>query len=110
SMELDKKVIGGHSATKRYYPVEKAIRYQRIGSFLYRSETPVTLAPDPFIANFTDDYPLLNHLDTSIANPLTFNYSPASLTRNALVKVEFTLSHKGTTLDFHKEIQVRNVP
>ena len=102
TMTLDKEIIGGHSATKRYYPVQKAVRYYLNGTTLYRAETAVTLAPDDFSASFPIGAPLLSNIDTSSSAPFTFSYTPASLTSNALVK--------GTTLNFHKEIQVRNVP
>jgi MSHA biogenesis protein MshO len=112
NMNLDKAVIGGHSAANRFYPVTKAVRYFLDGSVLYRAEIGVTLASD-FATNLTlitptsspQAYPLLSHITA-----LSFNYVPASLTRNALVRVNFTLENKGNSLDFHKEIQVRNVP
>jgi hypothetical protein len=50
-------------------------------------------------------YPLLSNITN-----FSFSYSPATLTRNALVRINFTLDNKGNSLDFHKEIQVRNVP
>lgn len=114
NMNLDKAVIGGHSAANRFYPVTKAVRYFLDGSVLYRAEIGVTLASD-FATSLTDitpitiprAYPLLSHIK---ADTLSFNYVPASLTRNALVRVNFTLENKGNSLDFHKEIQVRNVP
>lgn len=106
NMTLDKAVLGGHSASKRYYPVQKAIRYSLTGPVLNRSEAPVTTTTD-FVNNFGTAYPLLSHIQ---AGSLSFNYTPPSLTGNALVRVNFTLAHKGITLDFHKEIQVRNVP
>ncbi len=107
SMTLDKKVIDGDCTTTRYYPVQKAVGYYLIGSFLYRAETPVTLAPVNFITTLdaAPAYPLLTNIDA-----LTFNYSPASLTSNALVSINFTLKKNDITLHFHKEIQVRNVP
>lgn len=110
AMTLDKEIIGGHSATKRYYPVQKAVRYYVNGTTLYRAETPVTLAPDDFSASFPVGVPLLGNIDISSSAPFTFSYTPASLTSNALVSINFTLAKKGTILNFHKEIQVRNVP
>ncbi len=111
-MNLNKVVIGGHSATKRFYPVKKAVRYFLDSSVLYRAEIDVTLATDfaTSLSNITPTttppaYSLLSHITA-----LSFNYVPASLTRNALVRVNFTLVNKGNSLDFHKEIQVRNVP
>jgi MSHA biogenesis protein MshO len=112
SMNLNKVIIDGHSVTKRFYPVKKAVRYFLNGSVLYRAETDVTLATDfaTGLSNITPTstppaYPLLSHIAA-----LSFNYVPASFTRNALLRVNFTLDNKGNSLDFHKEIQVRNVP
>jgi MSHA biogenesis protein MshO len=114
NMNLNKAVIGGESASKRFYPVRKAVRYFLDGSVLYRAETGVTLVTD-FATTLSSiphgtgaipsAYPLLSHITA-----LNFNYVPASLTRNALVRVNFTLANKEEILDFHKEIQVRNVP
>lgn len=114
NMNLNKVVIGGESASRRFYPVKKAVRYflDVPTSVLYRAETSVTLATDfaTTLTNITpastpQAYPLLSNVTA-----LSFNYVPASLTRNALVRVNFTLVNKGNSLDFHKEIQVRNVP
>lgn len=112
NMNLQKAVIDGHSATQRFYPVTKAVRYFLDGSVLYRAEINVTLATDfaTTLTNITPTttppaYPLLSHITA-----LSFSYVPATFTRNALVRVNFTLENKGNSLDFHKEIQVRNVP
>jgi MSHA biogenesis protein MshO len=105
-MNLDKSIIGGETATNRYYPVAKAIRYHYAASVLSRSETAVTTATD-FAASLatTQAYPLLRDI-----TDFTVSYSPATLTRNALVRINFTLEKDGNSLDFHKEVQVRNVP
>jgi len=106
NMNLHKAIIDGESAISRYYPVAKAVRYRLNGSVLFRSETAVTTASD-FAAALTTApaYPLLSNI-----TGLSFSYSPATLTRNALVRINFTLENKGNSLDFHKEVQVRNVP
>jgi hypothetical protein len=66
----------------------------------------VTTATD-FAASLatTQAYPLLRDI-----TDFTVSYSPATLTRNALVRINFTLEKDGNSLDFHKEVQVRNVP
>ncbi|MBU0681191.1 MAG: type II secretion system GspH family protein [Proteobacteria bacterium] len=111
SMKLSKGVIGGHSATMRYYPISDAVRYylDGTGTMLFRSETPITLAPDDFMTTL-DAAPHAVLLSNIQLGSLRFNYSPPSLTSNALVRVDFSLTRNGTTLNFHKEIQVRNVP
>ncbi len=106
NMNLHKALIDGESATRRYYPVAKAVRYHVDGSVLFRSEIAVTTAGDFATALTTASaYPLLSNITN-----FSFSYSPATLTRNALVRINFTLDNKGNSLDFHKEIQVRNVP
>jgi MSHA biogenesis protein MshO len=107
NMSLDKPIIS-HGPIKRYYPVQWIVRYSfdATTSTLSRSQAAISLAGNLItdLDNATA-YPLLTHIDA-----LTFNYSPASLTSNALVSINFTLTNKGNTLHFHKEIQVRNVP
>lgn len=106
NMDLHKNLLGGLSATTRYYPVRQAVRYQVSGSVLSRSEAAVTTLSDFATALTTAPaYPLLTHITA-----FTFSYTPATLTSNALVRVNFTLDNKGNSLNFHKEIQVRNVP
>ena len=108
NMDLDKEIIGGHSASKRYYPVERIIRYSYDipSGTLSRSQASVSEGGDLMAAlNGQAAYPILTHI-----NSLTFNYTPPSLTSNALVRINFTLTNLGNTLNFHKEIQVRNVP
>jgi MSHA biogenesis protein MshO len=108
SMALHKAIIGGHSPTKRYYPVLKAVQYDLVGAVLFRHETPVTYNDDfEYTLITTPGFPLLSNIK---ANTLTFSYAPASLISNALIRINFTLERKGIILDFHKEIQVRNVP
>ncbi len=106
----NKDVISSTS-TRRYYPVSLAIHYyidttDPANWILRRSQASVS-ATTNFIANLNavNGPPLLSHITA-----LSFRYTPASLTRNALVQINFSLTNKGITLDFHKEIQVRNVP
>ncbi len=108
NMTLDKAVVGGHSATKRFYPIQGIIRYEYNAAtgILSRNQAAVSLAGNLSNAlGAAPAYPLLSHITA-----LSFNYTPASLTSNALVRINFTLARNGTTLNFHKEIQVRNVP
>lgn len=110
NMDLGTPVIGGHSATRRYHPVQGVVRYAFDSSTgtLSRSQATVTTSNDLTAAlDSAPAYPLLTNIGPG---SLSFTYTPASLTRNALVQINFTLTHKGIILDFHKEIQVRNVP
>ncbi len=110
NMDLGTAIIGGHSVTKRYYPVQGVIRYDYDSSsgILSRSQATVTTSNDLTAAlDSATAYPLLTNIQPG---SLSFTFTPASLTRNAMVRVNFTLDRNGITLDFHKEIQVRNVP
>lgn len=105
-MDLHKNILGGASVSRRYYPVARAVRYHRNGAVLFRAETAVTTATD-FAASLetATAYPLLMHITA-----FSFSYSPATLMRNALVRINFTMERDGNALEFHKEVQVRNVP
>jgi len=39
-----------------------------------------------------------------------FTYNPGTSTRNSVVNIHFAISRNGETVNFHKEVQVRNVP
>lgn len=96
------------SAQLRYFPLDQAVRYQYTGGQLWRSETPLSHNAN-VISNLTSAtaYPLLANITS-----LTFSYAAASQASNSngLISVDFTLQRLGTSIDFHKEIQVRNVP
>lgn len=90
------------SPLKRYYAVDKVIRYQFAANVLSRSTAPITTSgPGVYSAG----KPLAKNVSS-----LNFSYVPASLTRNALVVVDFTIAKGGEAVSFHKEIHVRNVP
>jgi len=106
NMKLHKAILGGEAAISRYYPIKKAVRYHLNGSVLSRTETSVTTVSDfANVLTTAPSYPLLSHI-----KDFSFSYSPATLTRNALVRINFTLQNNENSLNFHKEIQVRNVP
>jgi MSHA biogenesis protein MshO len=90
------------SPLKRYYAVDKAIRYRLTGDTLNRSVAPVTTGG---VGAYANDYPLAKKV-----TPLIFSYTPASLTRNAIVTINFTITKGGESVDFHKEVHIKNVP
>ncbi len=106
-MTLHKDVLAA-PATKRYYPLDTAVRYylDGTGTILLRSERAISHTSN-FIAALDGQqgYPLLTNI-TSLA----FNYAPPSLTSNGLVTIDVTLSRDDNSVSIHKEIQVRNVP
>lgn len=96
------------SPGKRYYPVDRAVRYYLSGTSLLRAQLPVTLDNIDF-ATLTarPGYPLARGI---LPGSLQFSYAPATLTRNAVVTVAFSLVRDGEQVNFHKEIHARNVP
>jgi MSHA biogenesis protein MshO len=102
---LSKPILAG-SPYRRYYPVDRAVRYDLHGTTLRRAAIPVTEA-DTDLSPFTTAYPLVDGVKPGT---LQFSYLPATLTRNAVVSVTFTLARADEEVAFHKEIQVRNVP
>lgn len=103
TMTLSSKITPPRSSPlKRYYAVDKAIRYQLTGTTLNRAEAQVTVAG---VAAFGPDYPLARNVTA-----LAFSYTPAVLTRTAMVTINFTLTRGGEALNFHKEVHIRNVP
>ncbi len=103
-MNLDRN-INAASPFKRFYAVDKAVRYYLDGTTLKRS----TAAINPGVAI---SFPI-NALGKPLAKNVSgfnFSYLPGSLERNALVSIEFTISKGGESVNFHKEIAIRNVP
>lgn len=103
-MNLDRNVNAA-SPYKRFYAVDKAIRYYLDGSILKRS----TASINPGVAI---TFPI-NALGKPLAKDvsgLTFSYQPGTLARNALVSIEFTITKGGESVNFHKEVVIRNVP
>ncbi|MBU0728106.1 MAG: prepilin-type N-terminal cleavage/methylation domain-containing protein [Proteobacteria bacterium] len=91
------------SPNKRFYAVDQAVRYFLSGTTLLRETAPVTVGSSIIFAN--GGYPLAREVSN-----LIFGYQPGSLSRNAIVTIDFTISRNGEDVDFHKEVQIRNVP
>lgn len=109
AMTISKNLTPAKSSPgKRYYPVDRAVRYYLSGTSLMRAQLPITLEDIDF-ATLTGQTgrPLAQGL---LPGSLQFSYSPATLTRNAVVTINFSLLRDGEQVNFHKEIHVRNVP
>lgn len=109
TMTISKNLTPAKSSPgKRYYPVDRAVRYYLSGTSLMRAQLPVTLDNVDF-ATLTSQTgrPLARGL---LPGSLQFSYSPATLTRNAVVIVTFSLVRDGEQVNFHKEIHARNAP
>jgi MSHA biogenesis protein MshO len=112
SMPLDTSFKSGvisSSPSHRYYAVDKTIRYYLDDTTLRRSQLDVSSENVDF-TNFPVDAagkPMAKNIKTG---SLQFYYTPASLTRNAVVSIQFTLAKGDEEVSFHKEVHIRNVP
>jgi MSHA biogenesis protein MshO len=108
-MTLSKPITPPRSSPRqRYYAVDRAVRYYLSGTTLLRSH----LAINAENVNFNTlpvqtGYPLARNIQPG---SLQFSYSPATLTRNAVVTINFDITKGGEQVSFHKEVHIRNVP
>ncbi|MEW6502013.1 MAG: PulJ/GspJ family protein [Thermodesulfobacteriota bacterium] len=103
-MNLDRAIIAA-SPGSRFYAVNRAVRYFVNGTTLTRAAVAIDatsyLAPVAFPAG----NPLAENVTA-----LAFDFTPGSLTTSALIAIRFTISRNGESVDFHKEVQIRNAP
>ncbi|MDG4476456.1 prepilin-type N-terminal cleavage/methylation domain-containing protein [Thiovibrio frasassiensis] len=100
--------IGIASPYNRYYAVRAlAVRFDVTGTTLSRS----TAARDAggALAAFANPQPLAQNVVPSNGLPY-FTYDPGTSTRNSVVSIHFAILRNGETVNFHKEVQIRNVP
>ena len=100
-----------NSPRKRFFIVDSPNTLCQGGEFLYRYRD---YNIEPTIgANLPTSMPNREVLAANLASDsLSFNVSPPTLTRGAIVSVRFTLEDpdSGETLDVSQEVQIRNVP
>ncbi|XOZ33304.1 prepilin-type N-terminal cleavage/methylation domain-containing protein [Halomonadaceae bacterium KBTZ08] len=99
------------SPRKRFFIVGSPKTLCQNGEFLYRYRN---YGIQPSVeANLPTSMPNREVLAANLASEsLSFNLSPPTLTRGAIVSVRFTLEDpdSGETLDVSQEVQIRNVP
>lgn len=101
--------IGPASPDGRYYAVRpEAVRFSVANGVLSRSTAAVT-AGSALSATFTNPQILAKNIVPSDGLPY-FTYEPSTSTRNSVVVIHFAISRNNETVNFHKEVQVRNVP
>ncbi len=112
TMTLDssnKPGVIASSPRQRFYGVDRAVRYYLFNGRIMRSEIKINAeTTDP--TNFPADNlgkPLATGIKTG---SLSFAYTPASLTRNATVRINFILERGEEEVGFHKEVHIHNVP
>ena len=109
-MTLDRN-IGAASATspyQRFYAVRpEAVRFSVADTILSRSTAAVNAGTA--LGSFGNPQPLAQNIVPSGGLPY-FTYAPGTSTRNSVVSIHFAIQRNGETVNFHKEVQIRNVP
>jgi MSHA biogenesis protein MshO len=106
-MTLDRN-IGTASPYGRYYAVRpEAVRFAVASGVLTRSTATVTVGGD--LGAFGGAQILAKNITQNGTLPF-FTYNAGTSTRNSVVIIHFTISNGAETVNFHKVIQVRNVP
>ena len=110
-MTLDRLIPGdSYSPRSRFYAVDKAVRYyyDSASGQLRRSEIPIdavstSLNDAAFVA--ATGYPLATNI-----SDLEFSYTPGVPSRNAVVTISFTITKNNESIEFNKEVHLRNTP
>lgn len=93
------------SPLKRFYVVDRAIRYSWDSAtrVLSRAWAPVNAVTG--IGAYSPDIPLARDVEN-----FDCYYTAGALTRSGVISIRFTINRKGTAVHFHKEVGIRNVP
>jgi MSHA biogenesis protein MshO len=106
-MTLDRN-IGAASPYQRYYAVRPdAVRFSVAGTTLSRSTAAVNAGAA--LGAFDNPQTLAQNIIPSGALPF-FTYNPGTSTRNSVVSIHFAIQRNNETVNFYKEVQIRNVP
>ncbi len=106
-MTLDRN-IGAVSPYQRFYAVRPvAVRFSVAGTTLSRSTATVNAGA--LLGAFGNPQPLAQNIVPSNGLPY-FTYNQGTSTRNSVVSIHFAIGRNGETVNFHKEVQIRNVP
>ncbi len=99
--------IAQSSPSRRFYAVRpQAVRYNLNGTTLQRDTAGVTSGG---VGGFNvPPRPLANDVIQTGGLPL-FTYTAGSTQRNSLVTIHFSITRNNETVNFHKEIQIRNI-
>lgn len=106
------EIIGPASPYGRFYYVrDKAIRFEVSPSGTLQRRTAEVNEDGVDLAGFNSSpqYPLAKHVSQITGLPF-FTYVPGTSTRNSLLIIHFAISSKNETVNFHKEVQIHNVP
>jgi MSHA biogenesis protein MshO len=100
--------IEADSPQKRYYAVDKAVRYCLNGTTLRRDFIEISNANYESGISF-DAACSGKPLATGINN-LSLSYQPGTATNSPLVVITFTIARNNDSIQFHKEVLIANVP
>jgi len=111
TMDISKNITPPRSSPqKKYYAVDRAVRYYQdvAGTTILRSQLAINVDNVDFTTlPAQPGYPLARNI---LPGSLQFSYSPAVLTHNAVVTINFIIVKGGEQVNFHKEIHIKNVP
>ena len=112
-MTLDRN-IGEVSPYQRFYAVRpNAVRFSIAGTTLSRSTATVLPGGNLGVFGSAQIPPQTQTLAQNVisdgALPF-FTYNPGTSTRNSVVVIHFAIQRNGETVNFHKEVQIRNAP
>jgi len=100
--------IGLTSPYNRYYAVQNvAVRFSVANGVLSRSTATVSAAAA--LGGFGNPQPLVKNIVPSGGLPY-FIYAPGTSSRNSMVTINFAIARNNETVNFHKEVEIRNVP
>jgi len=103
-MNLDRAIIDA-SPGSRFYAVNRVVRYYLTGTTLTRAAMAIDTTNYLTPITFPTGNPLAKNVGA-----LSFDFTPGSLTTSALIAIHLTITRNGESVDFHKEVQIRNAP
>lgn len=102
--------FASHSPTGRFFLVREPVSYCVDGGALYRYENYGFVAAQPGVGALPAGLPDRSLVVESITSALPFTFSGATLTRNAVVGLDLTLTRDDDRVRLEHLVQVRNVP
>ncbi len=102
--------FASHSPTARYFLVRDPVSYCLDGGALYRYGNYGFSAAQPDVAALPAGLPDRSLIAASMTSAAPFTFSGATLTRNAVVGLDLTMSRDDDRVRLEHLVQVRNVP
>ncbi|MAT84971.1 MAG: MSHA biogenesis protein MshO [Gammaproteobacteria bacterium] len=102
--------FASHSPTGRYFLVRDPVSYCIVGGALYRYRNYGFAAAQPGPATLPAGLPDRSLVAESLTSATPFTVSGATLTRNAVVGIDLTMTRDDDRVRLEHLVQVRNVP